>query len=118
MKEVISAAVLAAAAACALALGGCWVVATGAGAEAGYVTAQEDRSVSQTMTDQRIVTEVKTKLIADNELPGLHINVDSFKGHVTLHGTVQAASQVDRAITIAESVGGVTNVTSDLKVES
>jgi len=67
-------------------LTGCWVAAAGAAGEAGYVAAQEDRTTGQTIDDQMIVTSVKAKLVADPDVSGFSVNVDSFKGNVTLRG--------------------------------
>ena len=98
-------------------LSGCWVALAGAGAEAGYIAAQEDRSTSETLKDQAIVTSVKTKLLANSDVSGLDINVDSFKGVVTLKGVVDSQNEAETAIRLAWSVSGVKDVQSKLFVE-
>ena len=65
-------------------LSGCWLAVAGAGAEGGYIAAQDDRSTSETLTDQRITSTIKTQMIADSDVSGMDINVDTFKGNVTL----------------------------------
>lgn len=117
-KHIHNLSILGIVAAAALALQGCWLFAAGAGAEAGYVASQEDRSVSQTMSDQRITTEVKSRLIADRDVPGLNINVDTYKGKVSLHGTVRDPAQAERAVAIAREVAGVQAVSTEIKVQS
>ena len=100
-----------------LSISGCWLAAAGVGAETGYVVAQEDRSVGETIDDQGIVAAVKTKLLADPDVSGLDINVDSFKGTVTLKGVVESSKEVRQAIALAQSVDGVKSVQSKLFVE-
>jgi len=97
-------------------LNACWVAAAGAGAEAAYVLTQEDRSASETVTDQRITAAVKTKLLTDSRVAGLDINVDTFKSRVTLRGAVRTAREADAAVALAEKVSGVQSVTSKLAV--
>ena len=46
-------------------LSGCWIVAGAAGAEAGYVGAQDNRTAGQTIDDQTIVAKIKTKMISE-----------------------------------------------------
>lgn len=98
-------------------LSGCVLAAAGAGAEAGYIASQEDRSAGETIDDQAIVAKVKTTLLADSEVSGLDINVDSFKGVVTLKGVVETARERDKAISLARSVSGVRDVQSKLFIE-
>ena len=98
-------------------LSGCWVAAAGVGAEAAYVGSQEDRSTGETISDQLIVSKIKTQFLADSEVAGLQINVDSFKGNVTLNGHVKSDYESSRAISIAERVEGVHNVTSKLIID-
>jgi hyperosmotically inducible protein len=100
-----------------LSVSGCWLVAAGAGAEAGYVASQDDRSVGETLDDQRITAEVKTKLLADQEVSGLDINVDTFKKEVTLKGVVDNQNEADLALAIAQNVKGVRVVHSKLFVD-
>lgn len=98
-------------------LTGCWAVAGGAGAEAGYVASQKDKTVGQIVDDQLIVSSIKTKLLADSEVSGLDINVDSDKGVVTLKGVVKSQHEAEKAITLATQVNGVKDVRSKLYVD-
>lgn len=93
---------------------GCLLAAAGIGAEAGYVASQEDRTTSETLKDQLIVSKVKTKLVADPKVSGFDINVDSFKGVVTLRGAMRTDEEIDTAIRIARETEGVKDVVSKL----
>jgi len=101
-----------------MALSGCWGVAAGAGAEAAYVTTQENRTAGETFDDQRITAEIKTRLLADPDVSGLKINVDTFKKAVTLKGFVSSGFEAERALTIARGVSGVTSVQSSLVIDT
>lgn len=96
---------------------GCWAAAGAVGAEAGYVAAQDDRSAGETIDDQTILAAVKSKLIADQEVSGLSINVDVHKGIVTLRGYIQTQSEINRAIQLTRSVNGVKSVESKLVLD-
>lgn len=98
-------------------LTGCWAAAAGAGAEAGYVATQDNRTASETIDDQRISTVVKTKLIADEDVKARNINVDVAKGVVTLRGFVANLHEQERAVEIARSVSGVKTVDSRLAIQ-
>lgn len=98
-------------------LGGCLLAAAGAGAEAGYVLTQEDRTAKETMQDQLLVSKVKSALIADSQISGLDINVDSFKGIITLKGVVKNNLDRQKAFDIASNVKGVKGVKTKLFVE-
>ncbi|MBX7143454.1 MAG: BON domain-containing protein [Oligoflexia bacterium] len=95
---------------------GCWVAAAGVGAEAGYVATQDDRTTKETLNDQFLVSAVKTKLIATKKVPALDVNVDAFKGTITLRGALRSEEQVQLALDAARSVGGVKAVESKLVV--
>ena len=99
-----------------LSLSGCLLVAAGAGAEAGYVATQDDRTASETMKDQAIVASIKTQLIADPEVSAFDINVDSFKGNVTWRGALRTSNEKSRAVELAERTDGVKDVISKLVV--
>lgn len=100
-----------------LTLNGCILLAAGAaGGEAGYVLSQENRTASETLTDQSITAAVKTKLLADQEVSGLDINVDTFKSVVSLKGVVSTDHEIDKALQIARETKGVKDVVSKLVV--
>ena len=97
---------------------GCFLLAAGAaGGEAGYIAAQEDRTAEETVRDQGITASVKSKLVADGDVSGFDINVDTFKQQVTLKGVVDSEQEKQKALQIARSVSGVKSVTSKLVVQ-
>lgn len=98
-------------------LSGCLVAAGAAGAEAGYVASQENRSAGETIDDQVILTSIKSKLLADPDVSGLNINVDVMKGVVELRGYVSTRDEIERAVTIAQNTRGVQRVDSRLVLD-
>jgi hyperosmotically inducible protein len=69
------------------------------------------------VTDATITTTVKTKLLADDTVPGMAIDVDTNKGIVTLNGTVRTAAEKERAATIAKGTDNVKSVVNNLKIQ-
>lgn len=101
-----------------IALSGCWIAAAGIGAEAGYVGSQDDRTTTETLKDQFIVSAIKAKLLASQRAPGMDINVDCFKQHVTLRGALRTQDEIDAALEIAENTKDVLDVESKLVLVS
>ncbi|MDR6992909.1 BON domain-containing protein [Luteimonas sp. 3794] len=61
-------------------------------------------------TDTWITTKVKSSLLADSDVAGLDINVETVNGVVTLTGQVDEQTQIAEATRIAREIEGVTNV--------
>ena len=66
--------------------------------------------------DAALTTKVKTKFLADDDISGLKIDVDSKNGVVTLTGTVPTAAEKNLALKVARSTEGVKSVVDRLKV--
>ena len=66
--------------------------------------------------DAALTTKVKTKFLADDDISGLKIDVDSKNGVVTLTGTVPTAAEKNMALKVARSTEGVKSVVDRLKV--
>ena len=75
------------------------------------------KSVGDTIDDATITTRVKTALLNDPVVGGLRIDVDTFKGVVTLSGRVKSENERDTAISLARKIDGVTDVKSTLQIE-
>lgn len=74
------------------------------------------KTVGQTIDDTTITTRVKTSMLNDPAVGGLRIDVDTFKGAVTLSGRVKSQAEKDQAITLARRVTGVTEVKDNLQI--
>jgi osmotically-inducible protein OsmY len=75
------------------------------------------KSVSETIDDPTITAQVKTALLGDSEVAGLRIDVDTFKGVVTLSGAVKTPAERDKAVGLARKVRGVSDVKSTLQIQ-
>jgi osmotically-inducible protein OsmY len=83
---------------------------------AAIVTAACGKTVGETIDDTAITTRVKTAMLNDPDVGGLRIDVDTFKGVVTLSGRVKSQTEKDRAMTLARQVDGVTEVKDAMQV--
>lgn len=76
-----------------------------------------DSDSDQPINDTWITTKVKSSLLADSDVAGLDVSVETVNGVVRLSGDVESQAQIDRAVEIARDIEGVTNVeSSDLTV--
>jgi hyperosmotically inducible periplasmic protein len=69
------------------------------------------------LSDAGITTAVKTKLLADTEVAGLKIDVDTANGVVTLTGNVNSAAEKRKAVAVTKDTSGVKSVKDRLKIE-
>ena len=75
------------------------------------------KTVGETIDDATITTRVKTAFINDPLVGGLRIDVDTFKGVVTLSGRVKSKEEEQKAIQIARKISGVVDVKSTLQIQ-
>ena len=75
------------------------------------------KTVDQTIDDATITTRVKTSLLNDPDVGGLRIDVDTFKGIVTLSGRVKTKDEETKALDLARKIGGVSDVKSTLTIQ-
>ena len=74
------------------------------------------KTIGETVDDATITTRVKTALINAPDVGALSIDVDTFKGVVTLSGRVKTQDEASRALTVAQGIDGVREVKSALQV--
>ena len=75
------------------------------------------KTVGETIDDATITTRVKTAFINDPVVGALRIDVDTFKGVVTLSGRGKSKDEEQKAIAVARGIKGVTEVKSTLQIE-
>ena len=86
-------------AACLAVLGGCQAYKDGS-----------KRTIGEFTDDANIQTKVKTALMLDDEIKGFPMNVDVYKGVVSLYGRIPSEDARARALSIAANVRGVVGV--------
>ena len=75
------------------------------------------KTVGETIDDATITTRVKTAFVNDPVVGALRIDVDTFKGVVTLSGRVKSKEEEAKAIALAKSIRGVVDVRSTLQIQ-
>ena len=75
------------------------------------------KTVGDTIDDATITTRVKTAFVNDPVVGAMRIDVDTFKGVVTLSGRVKSKDDEAKAIALARKISGVTDVKSTLQIE-
>ena len=93
--------------------------ASAAFAQAATPKSEQDRPTTEAgeaITDSWITTKVKADLLATDGVAGTDINVDTKDGVVVLSGNVKSKAEVDKAVTVARGIKGVTKVDSKLTV--
>lgn len=80
------------------------------------LTAACGKTVGEAIDDATITTRVKTAMLNDPGVGGLRIDVDTFKGVVTLSGRVETQVEKNQAIAIARRTSGVVEVKDALQV--
>jgi osmotically-inducible protein OsmY len=75
------------------------------------------KTVGETIDDATITARVKTAFINDPLVGALRIDVDTFKGVVTLSGRVKSKDEEVKAIALARTIHGVSDVKSTLQIQ-
>lgn len=84
---------------------------------AGYPADIAKSTPTEYVKDSVITTKIKAELAAEKMSSLVKINVDTDKaGAVTLSGSAASQAAVDKAVSIAKGVKGVTTVHNDIKV--
>lgn len=93
------------------------VSAAGASIDAGVnVSTDSSRSLGTATKDAAITALVKTTLLADPDVAGMKIDVDTRNQVVMLSGNVDTKAQKDRAAKLAKQAEGVATVKNNLTV--
>ena len=74
-------------------------------------------SAGGAVSDSAVTAKVKTALLADDNVKGLKIDVDTSGGVVTLNGTADTQANMSKAQTIAQGIEGVKSVENKLSVK-
>ena len=87
-------------------------------ATVGCAPSATTRTVGTTVDDASITAKVKTEIAKEQGLgEALGINVDTYRGVVSLNGFVDSQDQIDKAVSCARRIGGVAEVKNNLSVK-
>lgn len=95
--------------------GGCVTTALVGGTAAGSA-AFDERSVGQHLDDVALTARIKTRFIAEKDLPSRWISVEVINGKATLTGFLPKQEQIDRAVYISRQTEGIKSVHSEIKL--
>ncbi|EGB16040.1 transport-associated protein [Pseudodesulfovibrio mercurii] len=79
-----------------------------------YDVAVEERNVGDYANDEKIAFVIEKDFLADDLVKYMDFDASSYEGLVYIVGEYESRAQVNRAIEIAKSVGGVRSVTTYL----
>jgi osmotically-inducible protein OsmY len=83
----------------------------------GCAGSRTQTSTGEYIDDRAISTKAKTALLADEEVSGFQVEVETFKGVVQLSGFVNTEAQAQKAEQIVRAVDGVQEVKNDIIVK-
>jgi len=84
----------------------------------GYHIGSDNRSFQEMTADAKVTYNINAAYVKDDLIHTLHIDVDTYRGVVTLHGMVSHQEEATRAIDIALDAENVTEVISNLVIRN
>ena len=91
--------------------------ATGAATAAANAAGNTTRKAGDALGESAVTGKVKALLLADSEVKGTDINVETSNGVVMLSGFVESQAQINKAAKLAGGVEGVKSVSNKLEVK-
>ena len=83
----------------------------------GCASTQKQEGTGEYVDDSVITSKVKAAILNEPGLSSAEINVETFKGEVQLSGFVSSRADINKAVAVARSVGGVTSVKNDMRLK-
>jgi osmotically-inducible protein OsmY len=84
---------------------------------AGCAPTQTRQSTGEMVDDAALTARVKSALINEPGVKSTQINVETFRGTVSLSGFVDSEAMAHKAVNVAEQVRGVRSVKNDMRVK-
>ena len=83
----------------------------------GCASTRTQEGTGEYLDDTVITTKVKAAIFEEPGLKSAEINVETFKGTVQLSGFVANQANAYRAVELARTVRGVSNVKNDIRIK-
>jgi hyperosmotically inducible periplasmic protein len=83
---------------------------------AGCAVSRGQESFGAYVDDATITTQIKSRMLADKDVAGTSISVETLKGTVLLSGFAKSSMERNTAEKIARDVNGVTMVKNEIAV--
>ena len=84
---------------------------------AGCASTQKHEGTGEYVDDSVITSKVKAAILEEPALSSAEINVETFKGIVQLSGFVNSRADINKAVAVARSVGGVKSVKNSMQLK-
>jgi osmotically-inducible protein OsmY len=84
---------------------------------AGCASTSKQEGTGEYVDDTVVTSKVKAAILNEPSLSSAEINVETFKGVVQLSGFVNSKADINKAVTVARSVSGVTSVKNDMRLK-
>jgi len=95
---------------------GCSALAVG-GSSGGYQQSSSDRSASVVSSDNTITAAIRAEFTADSLVGGFNLGIRTYKGTVTLSGSVSSLAAREQAVRLARNTDGVVAVNNQINIE-
>ena len=99
-----------------LILSGCSALAVG-GSSGVYQQGSSERSSGVVSSDNAITARIKAEFAEDSLVGGFNIGVRTYKGSVTLSGSVGSLAAREQAVRLARNTSGVAAVNNQINIE-
>jgi len=86
-------------------------------AAGGCASTSIQEGTGEYVDDTVVTSKVKAAILGERSLSSAEINVETFKGVVQLSGFVNSQADINKAISVARSVTGVTSVKNDMQLK-
>jgi osmotically-inducible protein OsmY len=83
----------------------------------GCASTSNKEGTGEYVDDAVITTKVKAAIFNESTLKSTEINVETYKGVVQLSGFVNSQADINKAVSLARSVKGVTGVKNDMRLK-
>jgi len=98
-------------------LSGCGSLLVSGAPTRGNDAAADAHSEGQIAADEVITSAINRKYVSDNLISALDIRVNTYRGVVTLRGSVRSAAVATRAVALARDTHNVSRVISRIRIQ-
>ena len=83
----------------------------------GCASTAKQEGTGEYIDDTVVTAKVKAAIFNEPTLKSAEINVETFKGVVQLSGFVNSREDINKAVTVARQIPGVTSVKNDMRLK-
>ena len=83
----------------------------------GCASTAKTEGTGEYIDDTVVTAKVKAAIFNEPTLKSAEINVETFKGVVQLSGFVNSREDINKAVTVARQIPGVTSVKNDMRLK-